>query len=57
MLNKHTYFQTQGNQIKMKRIFDPRIFFKSWSERKPVYQRKRKKKVKKETIRKMKVIN
>ena len=41
----------------MKRIFDSRIFFKSWSERKPVYQKKRKKKVKKETIRNMKVIN
>jgi hypothetical protein len=40
----------------MKRIFDSRIFFKSWSERKPVYQKKRKKKVK--TVKKeMKVIN
>jgi|MDTC01.3.fsa_nt_gb hypothetical protein len=57
MLNKQDYSQIRGNQIKMKRIFDSRIFFKSWSERKPVYQKKRKKKVKKESIRKMKVIN
>ena len=41
----------------MKKLFDSKIFFKSWSERKPVYQKKRKKKVKKESIRKMKVIN
>ena len=54
---KPKIFQIRENQIKMKRIFDSRIFFKSWSERKPVYQKKRKKKVKKETIRKMKVIN
>ena len=57
MLNKQDYSQIRGNQIKMKRIFDSRIFFKSWSERKPVYQKKRKKKVKIEPIRKMKVIN
>lgn len=56
-LNKQACFQIRENQIKMKRIFDSRIFFKSWSERKPVYQKKRKKKVKKETIRNMKVIN
>ena len=39
----------------MKRIFDSRIFFKSWSERKPVYQKKRKKKVR--LNKEMKVIN
>ena len=56
MLNKQDYSQIRGNQIKMKRIFDSRIFFKSWSERKPVYQKKRKKKVK--IVKKeMKVIN
>jgi hypothetical protein len=39
----------------MKRIFDSRIFFKSWSERKPVYQKKRKKKVR--IKKEMKIIN
>ena len=40
----------------MKRIFDSTIFLIAWSERKPVYQKKRKKKVK--IVKKeMKVIN
>ena len=40
----------------MKKLFDSKIFFAVWKERKPVYQKKRKKKVK--TVKKeMKVIN
>ena len=40
----------------MKKLFDSRILFTAWKERKPVYQRKRKKKVK--VVKKeMKVIN
>ena len=39
----------------MKRLFDSSLQFKAWSERKPVYQKKRKKKVR--IKKEMKIIN